>query len=64
MLQEAGHIKNIVVLLVLHLHCLYVMFSEVAWVLVPSKTQVHPRIILDLDYISDYLSNFFDYEKM
>ena len=32
------------------------MNSEVAWVLVPSGTQVEPQITLDLDYLPDYLS--------
>ena len=32
------------------------MNSEVAWVLVSSETQVHPEIILDPDYLPDYVS--------
>ena len=32
------------------------MYSEVAWVLVSSGTHVQPQIILDPDYIADYLS--------
>ena len=38
------------------------MDSEVAWVLVPSGTQVQPQIILDPDYLPDYLSVFYDYD--
>ena len=41
-LHEAGHIKNIAE---------YLMDSEVAWVLVPSGTQVQPQILLDPDYL-------------
>ena len=37
------------------------MFAEVAWVLVSSGTQVQPQIILDPDYLPDYLSVFYDY---
>ena len=52
-LREAGQIKNIAE---------YLMDSEVAWVLVPSGTQVQPQIILDPDYLPDYLSVFYDYD--
>ena len=37
------------------------MYSEVAWVLVSSGTHVQPQIILDPDYIADYLSVSYDY---
>ena len=36
------------------------MNSEVAWVLVFSETQVHPQIILDADYLPNYLSVSYD----
>ena len=36
--------------------------SGVAWVLVFSGTQVQPQIILDLEYLSDYLSVSYDYD--
>ena len=39
MLEEAGRIKN-VVLIFRHIQCLHLVNSEVAWVLVPSGTQV------------------------
>ena len=39
------------------------MYSEVAWVLVSSGTQVHPQTILEPDYLSDYLPVFYDYAK-
>ena len=61
MLQEAGHIKNIVVLIFRHIQCLHLMNSEAAWVLVSSGTQVLPQIILDPDYLPDYLSVSYDY---
>ena len=37
------------------------MFIEVVWVLVSSGTQVQPQIILDPDYLPDYLSVSYDY---
>ena len=37
------------------------MNSEVAWVLVSSASQVQPQIILDPDYLPDYLSVSYDY---
>ena len=54
MLQEPDHIKNIAVLIFGHIQCLYLMNSEVAWVLVSSGTQVQPQIILDSDYLPDF----------
>ena len=38
------------------MQCLHLMNSEVAWVLVSLETQVQPQIILDPDYVPDYLS--------
>ena len=37
------------------------MYSEVAWVLVSSGTQVQPQIILDPDYLPDDLFVSYDY---
>ena len=37
------------------------MYAEVAWVLVPSGTQVQLQIILNPDYLPDYLSVSYDY---
>ena len=37
------------------------MYSEVAWVLVSSGLQVQTQIILDPDYLPDYLSVCYDY---
>ena len=36
------------------------MNSEVAWILVPLRTQDQPQIILNSDDLPDYLSVFFD----
>ena len=44
-----------------HIQCLHLMYAEVAWVLVPSGTQVQPQIILDLGYLPDYVSVSYDY---
>ena len=37
------------------------MSSEVTWVLVSSGTQVQLQIILDADYLPDYLPVSYDY---
>ena len=37
------------------------MYAEVAWVIVSVGTQVKPQIILDPDYLPDYLSVSYDY---
>ena len=50
-LQEAGHIKNTVVLTFQHIQCLHLMYS-----------QVQQQIILDPDYFPDYLSVSYDYD--
>ena len=59
-LQEAGHIKNTVVLIFQYFQCLHLVNSEVAWVLI-SSAQL--QIILDPDYLPDYLSVSYDYGK-
>ena len=54
-----SHIKNTVVSTILtfrHIQCLQLMYAEVAWVLISSETQVQPKVILDPDYLPDYLS--------
>ena len=38
------------------------MYAEVAWVLVSLGTQVQPQVILDPDYLPDYLSVSYDYD--
>ena len=58
-LQEASHIKNTNVLIFQYIQCLHLMFVEAA--LVSSRTQVQSQIILDTDYLSDYLSVSSDY---
>ena len=40
------------------------MYGEVAWVLVSSGTQAQPQVILDPDYLPDYLSVSYDYAQM
>ena len=44
-----------------HIHCLHLMYAEVAWLLVSLGTQVQPQVILDPDYLPDYLSVSYDY---
>ena len=39
-----------------HIQCLHLMYAEVAWVLVSSRTQVQPQVTFDPDYLPDYLS--------
>ena len=62
MLQVTGHIKNTVVLIFQHIQCLHLMYSEVAWVLVSSGTQVQSHVKPDPDYLPDYLSVSYDYD--
>ena len=50
-----------VVLIFRHIQCLHLMNFEVAWVLLPPGAQVQPQIILDSDYLPDYLSVSYDY---
>ena len=56
MLQEAGRIKNTVVLIFRHIQCLHLMNFEVALILVFSRTQVQPQTILNPEYLPDYFS--------
>ena len=62
-----SYIKNTVVLTILtfrHIQYLHLMYAaEVAWILllVSSGTQVQPQIILNPDYLPDYLSISYDY---
>ena len=60
-----SYINNTVVLTILtflHIHCLHLMNSEVAWVLVSSGTKVQPQIILHPDHLPEYLSVSYDYD--
>ena len=43
---------------------LHLMYSEVAWVLVSSETQVQPQLILDPDYTPDCFSVSYDYDAI
>ena len=38
------------------------MYAEVAWVLVSLGTQAQLQVILDPDYLPDYLTVFYDYD--
>ena len=64
MLQEAGHIKNINYIYSCFdfpAHSMFTFDKEVAWVLVSSGSQTQPQIILNPDYLPDYLSISNDY---
>ena len=63
MLLEAGDIKNAVVLIFRHIQCLHLMNSDVAWVLASWESQVQLQIMLNPDYLPDYLSVSYDYIK-
>ena len=39
------------------------MYAEVAWLLVSSGTQAQPQVIFDPDYLPDYLSFSYGYDK-
>ena len=54
--------KNTLVLTILTFR--HIQYAEIAWVLVFSGTQVQPQVILDPDYLPDYLSVYYDYEGM
>ena len=45
-----------------HIQCLHLMYAKVAWVLVSSGTQVQPQVMLDPDYLPNYLSVSYDCE--
>ena len=55
--------KVLTILTSRHIQCLHLMYAEVAWILVSSETQVQPQIILDPDYLPDYLSVSYDHDK-
>ena len=61
------HINNTVVLAILtfrHIQCLHLMYADVAWVLVSLGTQVQPQIMLDPEYLPDYISVSYDYASI
>ena len=60
-LQEADHTKNTDVSVFTHIQRVHLMYSEVAWVQVPSTTQFQTQIVLDADYFPDYFSISFGY---
>ena len=43
------------------IQCLHLMYAEVAWVLVSLGTHVQLQVILDPDYLPDYLSVSYGY---
>ena len=45
-----------------HIQFLHLMYAEIVWVLVSSGTQVQPQVILDSDYLPEYLSDSYDYD--
>ena len=58
------HMKKAFVFTILtfrHIQCLHLMNPEVAWALVSSETQAQPQVMLDPDYLLDYLSISYDY---
>ena len=58
-----SHIKNTVALSILtfwHIKSLHLMNAETTWVVVSSGTQVQPQVILDPNYLPDYLSLSYD----
>ena len=44
-----------------HIQCLHLMYTEVVWVQLSLGTQVQSQMILDPDYLPDYLSFSYDY---
>ena len=60
MLKEAGHIKNKIVFIFRYIQCL-LMYSKVAWVLLSSRTQVQPQVILDPASLPNYPSVSYGY---
>ena len=61
MLQEVDHVNNTVVLIFQYFQCLRLIYFEVICELVSLGTQVQPQIILEPDYLPDYLSVSDDY---
>ena len=63
--KSCSHIKNTVALIILtfrHIHCLHLMYAEEARVLVSWGTQVQSQVILNPDYLLDYISVSYDYD--
>ena len=60
-LQKAGHTKNTIILIFLHIQCLHLIHFEIAWVLASSGTQIQLQVILHSDYFPDYLSSSYEY---
>ena len=62
--KKPAKYKVLTILTSRHIQCLHLMFAELAWVLVSSRTQAQPQIILDPDYFPDYLSGSYDYDSI
>ena len=60
-ISALGHINNTAALIFRHIQCLHLIYTKVACLLVSLGTQVQPQIILDPDYLPDYLSVSYDY---
>ena len=63
-LQKVGPINNTVILIFRYFQCLHLVYSEVAWVLVSSGTELQKHTILELKYFPNYLSVSYDYDYM
>ena len=62
MLQDYYHKKEYSCFDLAHIQCSHLMYSEVAWVVVSSWSQVRLQIILDPDCLADHLSFSYDYD--
>ena len=62
-MQEVGYIKNTIVLIFQNIQCLHLINFEVILVLVSSRTQVQPQLIINPDYLPDDLSISYDCGK-
>ena len=47
-----------------HIQGLHLMYSQVTWLLMSSRTQVQQQIILDLDYLPDCRSVSYGYGRI
>ena len=59
--KKPAKYKVLTILTFHHIQYLHLMDADVVWVLVSSETQVQPQIILDPDYLPDYLFVSYDY---
>ena len=62
-----SHIKNTVALTILtfrNIQYLHLMYAEIAWIVVSLGTELQSEVILDPDYLPDYLSVSYDYVQI